>query len=113
MSAQSKRAPHEFEGRWYHCVSTTYGAWLYGDARGFRTRHHRRHVDGDYKHRPPADSYTHTRATSVYTAAMLRPRTAVAIAAAVALSAISYQRSAISDQLSAISDQRSAQSNEL
>ena len=40
--------------RWYHCVFNTYGTWLPGDPRGFRTRHHREHVDGDYK-RPPAE----------------------------------------------------------
>ena len=42
---------------WYHLVLTTYGAWLYGDARGFRTRHHREHIEGDYKHPPPAGMY--------------------------------------------------------
>ena len=31
---------HEMDGRWVHFVETVYGAWLYGDARGFRTRHH-------------------------------------------------------------------------
>jgi len=43
--------------RWHHIVLTTYGAWLYGDARGFRTRHHREHVDGDYKNPPPRGLY--------------------------------------------------------
>ena len=38
---------------WYHCIGTTYGAWLRGDPRGWRAKHHREHVDGDYK-RPPA-----------------------------------------------------------
>ncbi len=42
---------------WYHVILTTYGAWLYGDARGFRTRHHREHVEGDYKNPPPARRY--------------------------------------------------------
>jgi len=42
---------------WYHVILTTYGAWLYGDARGFRTRHHREHVNGDYKNPPPAGKY--------------------------------------------------------
>jgi hypothetical protein len=27
----------EMEGFWVHFVETVYGAWLYGDARGFRT----------------------------------------------------------------------------
>jgi hypothetical protein len=43
--------------RWYHITLTAYGAWLYGDARGFRTRHHREHVEGDYKHRPSLGKY--------------------------------------------------------
>ena len=43
--------------RWFHVIATTYGAWLPGDPRGFRTRHHRDHVDGDYKSPPPAGIY--------------------------------------------------------
>lgn len=39
---------------WYHCTGCTYGTWLPGDPRGYRTRHHRHHVNGDYKHPPPA-----------------------------------------------------------
>ena len=39
---------------WYHCMCNTYGTWLRGDPRGWRTRHHREHVEGDYKHTPPA-----------------------------------------------------------
>jgi hypothetical protein len=35
----------------------TYGTWLPGDSRGFRTRHHREHVEGDYKHPPPKGLY--------------------------------------------------------
>ena len=38
---------------WFHVVLTTYGAWLPGDPRGFRTRHHRKHVEGDYVNPPP------------------------------------------------------------
>ena len=38
---------------WYHVNGNTYGTWLRGDPRGWRTRRHREHVDGDYKH-PPA-----------------------------------------------------------
>ena len=38
---------------WYHVMCNTYGTWLPGDPRGFRTRHHREHCEGDYKH-PPA-----------------------------------------------------------
>lgn len=42
---------------WYHCVVSTYGAWLPGDPRGFRTRKHREHVEGDYKSPPPTGIY--------------------------------------------------------
>lgn len=38
---------------WYHVNGNTYGTWLRGDARGFRARHHREHVEGDYRN-PPA-----------------------------------------------------------
>jgi hypothetical protein len=47
--------PKDF--RWYHVVLTTYGHWLPGDCRGFRTRHHRQHVEGDYKS-PPGEDYS-------------------------------------------------------
>ena len=50
--------PHEKDGRrWFHVVVTVYGAWLPGDARGFRTRDHRLHVEGDYKRPPPRGKY--------------------------------------------------------
>ncbi|XAL98179.1 hypothetical protein OT109_11280 [Phycisphaeraceae bacterium D3-23] len=42
---------------WYHCIVTTYGMWLPGDPRGFRTRDHREHIEGDYKSPPPAGKY--------------------------------------------------------
>lgn len=42
---------------WFHHILTTYGAWLPGDPRGFRTRHHREHVEGDYKNPPPPGRY--------------------------------------------------------
>jgi hypothetical protein len=37
---------------WYHVMCNTYGTWLRGDRLGWRERHHRKHVDGNYK-RPP------------------------------------------------------------
>jgi hypothetical protein len=43
--------------RWFHAILTVYGAWLSGDPRGFRSRHHREHIDGDYKDPPPAGKY--------------------------------------------------------
>jgi len=45
------------ERGWFHVTTHTYGAWLYGDPRGFRTRHHREHVEGDYKDPPPKGRY--------------------------------------------------------
>jgi hypothetical protein len=42
---------------WFHLTSHTYGAWLYGSPRGFRTRHHREHIEGDYKNPPPVGKY--------------------------------------------------------
>jgi hypothetical protein len=50
--------------RWFHCILTTYGAWLPGDPRGFRTRHHREHVEGDYKRPPPEGVYDERLARS-------------------------------------------------
>jgi len=41
----------------FHIIWGTYGSWLPGDPRGFRTRHHRQHVDGDYRSPPPAGRY--------------------------------------------------------
>jgi hypothetical protein len=38
---------------WYHGVGCTYGTWLRGDPRGFRTHKHRMHVQGDYRNPPP------------------------------------------------------------
>ena len=42
---------------WFHLMTNTYGTWLPGDGRGFRTRHHREHVEGDYKKPPPRGKY--------------------------------------------------------
>ena len=42
---------------WYHVMCHTYGTWLPGDPKGFRTRHHREHVEGDYKNPPPRGKY--------------------------------------------------------
>lgn len=42
---------------WYHCTGSTYGTWLRGDPRGWRSRGHREHVDGDYKTPPPSGVY--------------------------------------------------------
>lgn len=49
---------------WFHVILTSYGAWLDGDGRGFRTRHHREHIEGDYKNPPPAGEYAKRAARS-------------------------------------------------
>src|SRR4029079_6566514 len=38
---------------WYHVTNHVCGSWVRGDPRGWRSRHHREHVDGDYKNPPP------------------------------------------------------------
>ena len=57
QTAQGK--PSDKNWKWYHIVLTTYGAWLYGDSRGFRTRNHREHIEGDYKNPPLPGQYEH------------------------------------------------------
>lgn len=42
---------------WYHITVHVYGSWLRGDPRGWRSRHHREHVEGDYKNPPPKGQY--------------------------------------------------------
>jgi len=39
--------------RWRHCILNALCSWLHGVRRGFRSREHRIHSSGDYKHRPP------------------------------------------------------------
>ena len=43
--------------KWFHLTAHTYAAWLHGDSRGYRTRHHREHIEGDYKNPPPPGKY--------------------------------------------------------
>jgi hypothetical protein len=43
--------------QWFHITCHTYGAWLHGDPKSFRTRHHREHIVGDYKNPPPSGMY--------------------------------------------------------
>jgi hypothetical protein len=38
-------------------MASTFGTWLPGDARGFRTRQCREHVEGDYRNPPPPGRY--------------------------------------------------------
>jgi hypothetical protein len=42
---------------WYHVSTNTKSTWLHGDPRGFRTRHHREHVEGDYRIPPSFETY--------------------------------------------------------
>ncbi|MDP6637181.1 MAG: hypothetical protein QGG42_19955 [Phycisphaerae bacterium] len=43
--------------KWYHVNGNTYGTWLHGDRRGWRSRHGRDHCTGDYKNPPAAGMY--------------------------------------------------------
>jgi hypothetical protein len=38
---------------WRHIIINTHGSWHHGDPRGFRSREHRIHSSGDYRHPPP------------------------------------------------------------
>ena len=44
---------------WYHCTAHAYGTWLQDDPKGWRSRHHREHCEGDYKHPPPPGAHDH------------------------------------------------------
>lgn len=46
---------------WFHITFSTYGTWLPGDPRGFRTWKHKIHSSGDYKHRPPKGEHAGLR----------------------------------------------------
>lgn len=52
---------------WYHAMGNTFGTWLPGDGRGFRSYKHREHCDGDYKTPPSPGKYQkkHQRAVSI------------------------------------------------
>ncbi|MGH7243791.1 MAG: hypothetical protein ACREJD_10275 [Phycisphaerales bacterium] len=55
---------HQPWNDWYHITGCTYGTWLRGDPRGWRTRHHREHVEGDYKNPPKPEQYENLLAQS-------------------------------------------------
>jgi hypothetical protein len=55
----------EFLGAWVHFIETVYGAWLHGDVRGFRTRHHCEHIEGEHKNPPPVEKYADERRRSI------------------------------------------------
>jgi len=43
--------------KWFHITFSTYGQWLPGDPRGFRSWKHVIHSSGDYKNPPPRDEH--------------------------------------------------------
>src|SRR5688572_30514508 len=47
---------------WRHVIINARCSWLHGDVRGFRSRGHRIHSSGDYKHRPPIQEHAGLRA---------------------------------------------------
>jgi REP element-mobilizing transposase RayT len=49
---------------WYHVNGHTYGTWLRGDPRGWRTRWGREHVEGDYRHPPTEGTFERLHAQS-------------------------------------------------
>ena len=65
------------EPAWVHATVTCYGQWLPGDPRGFRTRHHREHVAGDYK-RPPKENQSarlrRSKSLLTHSSTVLAPR---------------------------------------
>jgi REP element-mobilizing transposase RayT len=50
--------------KWFHVTGNTYGTWLPGDPRGWRSRKHKVHVDGDYRDPPAPGAYDHLNAHS-------------------------------------------------
>lgn len=57
---------------WFHCNGNTYGTWLRGDPRGWRSRGHHEHVDGDYKN--PPEPGAHDKALEESRRRMTRPK---------------------------------------
>jgi len=54
---------------WFICTGSTYGTWLPGDPRGWRTKGHRVHVEGDYRN-PPVDTAARKRLHEINKARM-------------------------------------------
>jgi len=46
---------------WYHLNGNTYGTWVRGDVRGWRARHHREHIEGDYRDPPDPNEHVAER----------------------------------------------------
>jgi len=49
---------------WFHLNGNTYATWIRGDERGWRARHHREHVQGDYRNPPDPSKHASERAYS-------------------------------------------------
>ena len=61
---------HPGWNHWYYLIATAYGQWLRGDPRGWRERHHRQHVPGDYKNPPPDSKFR--RSLYAYSESLLK-----------------------------------------
>jgi hypothetical protein len=61
--------------RWRHVVISTYGSWLPGDPRGFRSKDHAIHSSGDYKNPPPPGEHAglHRHAKGITGAPVMIP----------------------------------------
>src|ERR1700683_2150129 len=72
MGQSLQKPPPKPWNDWSHVPIHVYGSWLRGDPRGWRARHHREHVEGDYKNPPPPKAFENEYRDSV--ASMTRPR---------------------------------------
>ena len=60
MSTKTGGADGRQRRKWFHVTFSTYGTWLPGDPRGYRTWRHREHVEGDYRTPPKPDIHART-----------------------------------------------------
>ena len=58
---QPPPSPRPVAARWFHIIWTTYGTWLPGDPRGFRSRDHRIHSSGNVRRPPPPGEHAGLR----------------------------------------------------
>ncbi len=72
---------------WWHVQISTFGSWLPGDERGFRSHDHQIHSSGNYNNRPPRSEHAglrtyHQKRTpnAVHLPFKLRPLVADALA---------------------------------
>lgn len=78
---------------WYHVNGNTYGTWLRGEPRGWRSRHHREHVEGDYKNPPPPGAHdeAYQKSKRLMEEPVFLSRQARAIACAELVASLQYQ----------------------